>query len=49
MEVLPVGAECCMRTEGRTERQTDGRTDRRDVIVAFRSFAFAPKNIYEIA
>jgi hypothetical protein len=47
IKMLPVRAEL-FNAEGETDRQTEGRSDRRtdvtEVIVAFRNFANAPKN-----
>jgi hypothetical protein len=43
MKVRPVGAICSMRTDGRTDRHTEGRTDMTKLIVVFRNFTNAHK------
>jgi hypothetical protein len=42
MKIRPVGAELF-----NADRQTDGRTDMTKLIVGFRNFAKAPKNLSE--
>jgi hypothetical protein len=44
MKIRPVGPEL-FHADRRTERQTDGRTNTRKPIVAFRSFVNATKNV----
>jgi len=43
MKIRPVGAEF-FHADGRADRQTDGRTNMTNLIVAFHNFTNAPKN-----
>jgi hypothetical protein len=43
MKIRPVGAEL-LHADGQTNRQTDGQTDMRKLIIAIRNFANTPKN-----
>ena len=46
MKIRPVGAECSMRTDGRTYGRTDRQTDMTELLVAFQNFANALKNVH---
>ena len=46
MKILPVGASCSLRTDGQTDRQTDGPTDMTKLIVALLNYANAPNNTH---
>jgi len=48
MKIRPVLSELSQ-TEGQTDGQTDGRTAMTKLIVAFRNFAIASKNLFGLS